>query len=179
MRVVWLLVLLIVAASCKTSSSAVDSASSYENYSEDLSSSLPSYPNFEERKEAQIAPEPATSPQAIDNQLEQIAKQQYDKNKSEPYFNGYKVLVYSGLDRDLAFKTQEKISMLFPDVKPAIQYEQPRYLVKVGKYAYKVEALKTYHLIKTEFPSARIIQDRILRKEFTVPSQSNDVEGQN
>ena len=88
-------------------------------------------------------------------------------------------MVYSGLDRDLAFKTQEKISMLFPDVKPAIQYEQPRYLVKVGKYAYKVEALKTYHLIKTEFPSARIIQDRILRKEFTVPSQSNDVEGQN
>jgi len=175
----WILVAMGLMTSCKTSSSSVKSSSTYDSYSEDLSGSLPTYPSFEEKIKAQQPAEPATSPQAMDTRLNNLAQAQYDKNKSEPYFNGYKVLIYSGLNREEAFETQEKINELFPDLKADLQYQQPRYLVKVGRFAYKVEALKSFNQVKTEFPSARIIPDRIQRQEFSVPSQTNDAERQN
>lgn len=174
-----LFLVLIGIASCKSSSSSVSSADSFNSYTEDLQGSLPTYPDYREVIQSQEPAIPSSSAQSIDGQLNQLAQNQYDKNKSEPYFNGYKVLVYSGLDREAAFKTQEEITERYPELKADLQYEQPRYLVKVGRFAYKVEALKSFNLIKTEFPSARIIPDRIQRKEFSVPSQTNDAERQN
>ncbi len=175
----WIVIAMGLMTACKSSSSSVKSASSYDSYTEDLSGSLPTYPSFEEKVQSQQPAEPTTSPQAMDAQLTDLALAQYEKNKSEPYFNGYKVLVYSGLNREEAFQTQEEIQELFPELKADLQYQQPRYLVKVGRYAYKVEALKSFHLIRTEFPSARIIPDRIQRQEFSLPTQTNDAERQN
>lgn len=179
MRIGWISLIVIFLGACKTSGPAADRATSYDNYTEDVSTYLPSYPDYEERIRKSKTLEADASPRAIDDQLNQLAKNEYDKRKSDPYFNGYKVLVYSGLDRDKAFKTMDDLEELFPEIKADIQYQQPRYLVKVGRYAYKVEALKYFNLLKEEFPTARIIQDRILRKEFSAPSQDVDVEGQN
>ena len=61
-----------------------------------------------------------------------------------------------------------------------MQYQEPRYLVKVGRYAYKFEAQKNFSLIKTQFPSARIIQDRFQRKEYEAPQViDSDAQGKN
>ncbi len=169
----------LILGACKSSGSMTSGASAYANYSEDLSTALPVYPNYKERLAALESKEPSSSPQSLDSKLAQLAVYQFEKNKTQPYFNGYKVLVYSGLDRELAFKTQEDLNELYPDFQAEIQYQQPRYLVKVGRYAYKVEALKSFNQIKTEFPSARIIQDRIQRKEFTAPTIDEHVERQN
>ncbi|MFC3416475.1 hypothetical protein [Algoriphagus hitonicola] len=179
MKIGWIVLVVIFFGACKSSGPAVDKAASYDNYSEDLSTYLPSYPNYEKRINESEMVDVEASPKVIDDQLNQLAKNEYNKRKSDPYFNGYKVLVYSGLDRDKAFKTMDDLEENFPDIKADIQYQQPRYLVKVGRYAYKVEALKYFNLLKDEFPTARIIQDRILRKEFSAPSQDVDVEGQN
>ncbi|WP_297336393.1 hypothetical protein [Algoriphagus sp.] len=180
MRVLWISLLVIFIGACKSSGPAVDKSAAYDNYSENLSTFLPNYPSYKERISQSDNLEEEVSPTSIDDQLSQLAKQEYDKRKSDPYFNGYKVLVYSGLDRKQAFDTMDNLEELFPEIKADIQYQQPRYLVKIGRYAYKVEALKYFNLVKEEFPTARIIQDRILRKEFSVPSQEEiDVEGEN
>ena len=88
------------------------------------------------------------------------------------------MLVYSGVDRNEAFRTKETLSSAFPELNPEIQYQQPRYLVKVGSYGFKIEAQPAYYQLKTQFPAARIIQDRFLRKEYT-PSSPTNAQGQN
>lgn len=179
MKYIGVLALVVFLGACKSSSPTVDKAASFENYQEDLSSYLPSYPEYQQKMKETDQVDSEISAEAIDEDLAALAKEEYDKKKSDPYFNGYRVLIFSGLDREQAFKTVEDMEELFPDIQADMQYQQPRYMVKVGRFAYKVEALKYYNQLKKEFPTARIIQDRILRQEFTVPSQEIDAERQN
>ncbi|MEP0712978.1 hypothetical protein [Algoriphagus sp.] len=181
MRVFWILGLGLILASCKSTSKTSSSAANYANYQENLDASLPKYPDYRAQMSAKPFVESSASTEAIDAQLDQVQASLISKNKSEPYFNGFSVLVYSGIDRAKAFKTRDDLAMNFPDLVPEMQYEQPRYLVKVGKFAHKIEAQKSFTAVKTQFPTARIIQDRFQREEFKTVNELNqdNAEGQN
>lgn len=180
MRSFWILGILLVLFGCKTASSTSGGNSAYASYQEDLTSSLPQYPDFR-KIESQSSELPSIeSATAEDDELEIVQKRLIEKNKSEIYFSGYTVLVYSGIDRNKAFNTRDEMFQYFPDLAADMQYQEPRYLVKVGRYAYKFEAQKNFSLIKTQFPSARIIQDRFQRKEYVAPQViDNNAEGKN
>lgn len=178
MRNWWVLVIGFLIWGCKSSGN-VSSADTYAHYQETITLPLPEYPDFTTRVSTPDEEDDFAS-QAVNNQLEELQTRIYDKNLSEPYFSGFTVLVYSGLDRNLAFKTQDDLSSLFPELEAEIQYQQPRYLIKVGKYAYKIEAQRIFSLLKTSFPTARIIQDRFQRKEYLPPvTTEQNAQGQN
>ena len=174
-RILWLAILLV---GCKSTSN-VSGPESFANYQESLSLNLPDYPDFQLRQQVQVV-QPSTSQLSVDGALKEIQKGVYEKNKSEAYFGGFTVLVYSGIDRNQAFKTRDEIVASFPEIEPEMQYQQPRYLVKVGKYAYKFEAQRIFSTLKSEFPTARIIQDRFQRKEYLPPvTNDQNAQGQN
>ncbi|PZX58368.1 hypothetical protein LV84_01576 [Algoriphagus ratkowskyi] len=174
MRVLWILGLVLILASCKITRKTTSAASGYANYQENLKPSLPVYPDYRAQMSANPSLiESSASTEAIDDQLSQVQTRLISKNKSEPYFSGFSVLVYSGIDREKAFKTRDELAMNFPDLAPEMQYEQPRYLVKVGKYAHKIEAQKSFSEVKAQFPTARIIQDRFQREEFKTVNELN------
>lgn len=169
MKKLWVIGISLLILGCKsTGMVSSDGPASFSGYQENLSGSLPVYPEFKTTVE-QPKPVVLSSSQAVDGQLKELQKSIYDKNKSEPYFSGFTVLVYSGIDRNVAFKTRDDLTLYFPDVAPEMQYQQPRYLVKIGQYTYKVEAQRAFSRIKTQFPTARIIQDRFQRKEYVPP----------
>jgi hypothetical protein len=169
MKRIRLISVLLLICGCTSTGKLTDSGSAlYSNYQEDLSGSLPKFPDYKEASK-QVLPELISSSQAVDQQLSDLHKKVYDKNKSEPFFTGYTVLVFSGIDRNTAFKTRDDINTYFPDLSPEMQYQQPRYLVKVGQYAYKMEAQKVFSRVKSLFPSARIMQDKFQRKEYEPP----------
>ncbi len=169
MKSVWILGLFVIIIGCKSGKSTTGGAAAYATYQENITGSLPLYPDYETELAALDSNIPSTSVQTVDAELDQKITQIYDKNVSEPYFNGYSVLVYSGIDRTRAFETQEELTENFPEIKAEMQYQEPRYLVKVGKFNYKIEAQKSFSLIKSQFPTARIIQDRFQRKEYEAP----------
>jgi hypothetical protein len=169
MKKFWIIGISVLIWSCKAAGGASDGGQALlSNYQEDLSISLPEYPDFR-----QVAAEPVqeviSSTQAVDDQLTELRKKIYDKHKSEPFFSGFTVLIYSGIDRNTAFRTRDELATYFPDMTPEMQYQQPRYLVKVGQYSYKVEAQHVFSRVKAVFPSARIMQDRFQRKEYVPP----------
>ncbi|MBN7809798.1 hypothetical protein J0A68_02445 [Algoriphagus sp. H41] len=177
----WVLGVLLAVFSCKSlvRSSSDGGGAAYSTYQEDLSGSLPQYPDFNARQEEGPAQTNVSSVQAVDGQLDEVQRRLTEKNLSEPYFSGYTVLVFSGIDRNQAFKTQDDLKMYFPELNPEMQYHQPRYLVKIGQYTYKIEAQKVFSQIKGQFPSARIIQDRFQRKEYVAPTTDPNAPIQN
>lgn len=180
MRSFWILGILLVLFGCKTLSIKKGENSSYDSYQEDLASSLPQYPDFRKFESQTSELTGIVSATAVDDELEIVQQRLIEKNKSEIYFSGYTVLVYSGIDRNKAFNTRDEMFQYFPELAAEMQYQEPRYLVKVGRYAYKFEAQKNFSLIKTQFPSARIIQDRFQRKEYAAPQViDNNAEGKN
>lgn len=180
MRKLWALGLLILIGSCTSTRSASDSgASAYSTYQEDLSGSLPQYPDFRSPEGPQESSSVPSSVQSVDADLASVQQRFAEKNKAEAYLSGYTVLVFSGIDRNQAFKTQDDLRMYFPDLAAEMQYQQPRYLVKIGQYTYKIEAQKVFSQIKEQFPSARIIQDRFQRKGYAAPTTDQNAPIQN
>ena len=180
MKKIWLIGVLVIFWGCKTVGSAsLDGASAYSTYQEDLSGSLPKYPDYQTVPQETPSTTPTTSVPTVDASLDEVQKKLTEKNRSEPYFNGYTVLVYSGVDRNQAFRTRDEMASFFPEITPEMQYQEPRYLVKIGRYAYKFEAQKNFSRIKTMFPTARIVQDRFQRKEYVAPQLTPNAQGQN
>lgn len=179
MKIFWVVAVLLILASCKSNKASSDSKNAYSNYQEDIRlSSLPQYPDFTTQATSS-GPTSPKSDQSIDNELKQVSSRMIEKNNSEAYYSGYTILVYSGIDRDKAFKTQGDLRMYFPDMNVEMQYQQPRYLVKVGKYNFKIESQKNFALIKSQFPTSRIIQDRFQREGFGTTPEKDNVEGKN
>ena len=180
MRYSWVVGVLVLISSCKSMrAGSDDNATAFSTYQEDLTSSLPQYPDFRESDKIVKSSQSPVADQSIDDELEEVQRKFAEKNKAEPYFSGYTVLVFSRIDRNAAFKTQDDLKLYFPDLEAEMQYQQPRYLVKLGQYTYKIEAQKVFSQIKEQFPTARIIQDRFQRKEYVAPTIDQNAPIQN
>lgn len=174
------LILVILTNSCAILQKGGSPADEFVGYQEDLSGTRITFPSLEEQVAANNRPvEKSTESLAVDGDLEIALRNFTESNRGERYWSGFTVLVYSGVDRDLAFKTRNDIFTQFPEIKTDMQYQQPRYLVKVGKYVNRIEAQAHYYKLKDKFPSARIIQDRFQREEYVNPEPIDNGERQN
>jgi hypothetical protein len=174
-----LILLVILMNSCALFQKGATKSDLYEGYEEDLSESRITFPSLEEQAAKNTEPELiSTVDMAVDEDLEIALNRFTESNRAELYWSGFTVLVYSGVDRDLAFKTRNDLFTLFPDIKSEMQYQQPRYLIKVGRFINRIEAQADYHKLKSEFPTARIIQDRFQREEYVNPDTIENSERQ-
>lgn len=175
------ILLVLLLGSCNLIKKTSSSSNEYDAYQEDLGESRITFPDLESQlaEEAKEVSSPGTA-LAVDADLQGALDRIKEGNRSEMYWSGFTVLVYSGVDRDLAFKTRNDLFNNFPTFKTDMQYQQPRYLVKVGKFSNRIEALSYYHQIKHQFPAARIIQDRFIRDGYVLPEiNTTDGERQN
>lgn len=165
-------VLVFLLGSCNLIKKSGSDKNEFDSYKEDLATSRISFPDLEDQEEADSPTESFNGSLAVDEDLNYALRRVADKNRSEKYYSGFTVLVYSGVDRDAAFKTRNDLYTKFPDIKTEMEYQQPRYLVKVGKFTNRIEAQAYYNKLKEAFPLTRIIQDRFKRNGY-VDSEEN------
>lgn len=82
-------------------------------------------------------------------------------NAQNPYLQVYTVQVYTGNDREQAYKAKEAVYRLMPDAEPRISYDQPNYKVKVGVYRERLDAEKVYLKLHRSIPATIVIPERI------------------
>ncbi|WP_375584684.1 hypothetical protein [Cyclobacterium xiamenense] len=139
------------------------SAEMYADYSENLESSRILFDPLPDPEEPAWDASEAAAP--IDQELGKRINEIIDENDEEMFLTGYTILIYSGIDRESAFEIRNEAYSEIPDIQTYMEYEQPRYLVKVGRYINKIEALATYEKMKAVFPGSRIISDRYLKDQ--------------
>ena len=169
-------IVLLLTSSCGLIKKSTSKTDAFAGYQEDLSERRLTFENPEDRiskEEASVTP---TAGLDVDKDLEATLDRFSQNNKSERYWGGFTVLVYSGIDRDQAFKTRNDLFTYFPDIKSDMQFQQPRYLLKVGKFVNRIEAQAYYHKLKDIFPSARIIPDRFQREGYVNPEPTQNGE---
>jgi hypothetical protein len=157
------LILIVFLGSCNLFKKGTARTDAYASYREDLSSApRVTFEDIEDQMETEDY-DFESGELAVDEGLSNALRYLENNNKQERYYSGYTVLVYSGVDRDEAFQARNNLYSQFPDIELDLQYQQPRYLVKIGKYINRIEAQEYFHKVKDLFPSARIIQDRFQR----------------
>lgn len=93
----------------------------------------------------------------IDEKLDSIAV----RNKRIKYAQGYRIIVYSGSNREEIKKIREKVYSIYPDVDIYQVYKQPDYKIKVGDYINRFEAHYALRQFKTLFPDALITMEQV------------------
>jgi SPOR domain len=75
--------------------------------------------------------------------------------------DGFTIQIYSGLKREEALNAKKSLNSALPDLEANVQYAQPNFRVKVGKYISRLDAQKDFTEVKKRFPTAIIIPDRV------------------
>lgn len=98
---------------------------------------------------------------AVTGEVNTILDSIYRDNLSKGFIDGYTIQVYSGVKREDALNVKKKLTQSLPDIESDVQYRQPNFRVRTGKYLTRLEAQKDYLAVKKYFPNAIVIPDRI------------------
>ncbi|MTI32645.1 SPOR domain-containing protein [Xanthovirga aplysinae] len=143
------------------------SKSTSAKYEEDLAVYRPQFdgkkidnPKIDETKEddatEKVIPEHDVTAQ-LNATLDSIAS----FNQQLGYVDGYRIQVYIGQSREKAIEVRNKVYTLLPSSRPEVEYNQPNYKVKVGKFFNRLEAQKMYTELKADFPNVIVVPQRI------------------
>jgi hypothetical protein len=174
-RVVLLMLTVAVLGACSskvgTTTTTTGTKASSGKYSEDLSGLRATVPTPVDtsKKATTVVPvdgkrNPAQyveARHAINNSLDAVLDSISRINLSEGVIDGFTIQVYSGVKREEALNVKKQLSTALPDLDADVQFVQPNFRVRTGKYIDRLEAHKDYMAIKRYFPNAIVIPDRI------------------
>lgn len=164
-----LVVCWIAASNLSCSSRITGSASSTGKYTEDLSALrvIPA-PTDTAKVTIPVNTEIPRDPSvyvearhAINNSLDMVLDSISRYNLQNGVVDGFTIQVYSGTKREEALNVKKQIAITLPDLEADVQYVQPNFRVRTGKYFTRLEAQQDYLTIKRYFPNAIVIPDRI------------------
>jgi hypothetical protein len=95
--------------------------------------------------------------QTLDTVLDSIDR----INLANGVVEGFTIQLYSGVQRDEALDVRKQVSTMLPQLDADMQFVQPNFRVRAGKYLNRFDAQKDYMAVKKYFPNAIIIPERI------------------
>lgn len=158
----------VVLGGCASKVTTTGTSSGSGKYSEDLSVWRP---DAQERKDtARITPATPDRTRtnryvearyAVTDQVDTVLDSIYSQNLSKGFVDGYTIQVYSGIKREDALNVKKKMTQSLPELESDVQYRQPNFRVRTGKYLSRLEAQRDYLAVKKHFPNAIVIPDRV------------------
>jgi hypothetical protein len=100
---------------------------------------------------------------AVNEKLDNVLDSIDQINLARNFVEGFTIQVYSGR-REQAVDTKKQLSNLLPEITAEVQFTEPIFRVKAGKYFNWIDAQGDFTLIKKYFPAAIIIPDKIALK---------------
>ena len=97
----------------------------------------------------------------VNKQLDAVLDSIDRINLTRKFIEGYTIQIYSGLKREDALIAKKQLTTSIPKLESELQYVQPNYRVKSGKYFTRLEAEKDFEKIKRYFPAAIVVPDKI------------------
>jgi len=152
---------------CATQKKAATTTTGGSKYSEDLSvwrpKTDPVTPETKAPQDTNVK-KPTTNVEpkySVNKKLDPILDSIDHINVQRNFIDGFTIQVYSGLKREEALNTKKELTGSLPDLQSEVQYSQPNFRVKVGKYFSRLDAQKDFVEVKRFFPTAIIIPDKV------------------
>lgn len=83
------------------------------------------------------------------------------KERTDGKMDGWRVKIHFGSDRDKAKSVKTGFISRYPDVPAYEIYEQPLFVILVGNFRTRMEAFRYLQEIKSDYPAAFIVQEKI------------------
>ncbi|WP_205501750.1 sporulation protein [Rufibacter psychrotolerans] len=128
-------------------------------------------PNIDTRKYRTTfpaAPSHASAPAApaapthhVREQVSVLMDSVAQANKNIKYAAGYRILAYTGIERNTAMTLRNNLIQRLPEAKDYLTYKQPTYQLKIGDFFTRVEAQAALAKIQDLLPNALLVQETI------------------
>ncbi len=150
-----------------TISKTVSTNTQNTNFNDDLSKFRV---KFSEASLPKVVEEMPTNKQQSTSQSEPISNINADldtlsariaNNNRSFTIKGYRIQVYSGLQRKDAEIVITDLRKILHDKAVDLEYSQPNYKVKTGNFLNRIDAYQTYYKIREVYPSASIVFEKI------------------
>jgi hypothetical protein len=82
-------------------------------------------------------------------------------NSETEELEGYRVQIYAGSSMETANSVRSEAIKLFPDWDVHQLWQAPHFRVRVGDYVSRSDAMRDLNRIKTKFPGAYIVPDKV------------------
>ena len=134
-----------------------------ESYEEDLSVYRPVVQPTDAPVIADVAGADVKGPYVapkhdINAEMSSLMDSIINHNRGKSYLT-YTIQVYIGRSREEANQVREKINRVMPAENPVLSWRQPSWLVTVGEYLERVDAYKTYTILRNTFPGATLVPE--------------------
>lgn len=123
---------------------------------EDLSQYRPKYPAADAGAEARIAPT-----HHVNAQVAVLMDTVANVNKNIRYAQGFRILAYTGSERQAVMELRKSIIGRIPEEKDYLTYQQPNFRLKIGDFFSRIEAQQVLNQIQDLIPNAQIVPDQI------------------
>lgn len=102
-----------------------------------------------------------------DPQIDSLISRRLELSRSESSggsvsASGFRVQVFSGLEREDVYAEQTKFKSLYPEITSYVSYIQPNYRLRVGDFRTRLEAQKFVNEIKKHYSPVFIFAERII-----------------
>lgn len=97
---------------------------------------------------------------AVNTEIDAVLDSIDRLNIARKYVDGFTVQVFSGKRED-AINVRKQLASLVPEITSEIQFTEPIFRLKAGKYFNWIDAQADYALIKKYFPAAIVIPEKI------------------
>jgi hypothetical protein len=109
------------------------------------------------------AARPAVPPtNAVNAQIEQRLRDQAYTNQNVKYAQGYRLLVYLGLERDQVMAIRRTVIGRYPDETDYITFKSPVYRLYIGDYLTKLEAARAMARLRGLTPKLELEATQVL-----------------
>jgi len=92
--------------------------------------------------------------------IDQMLAQKKNYNKSLEKFQGFKIQIYYGSEKE-CYEVKEEFKSLYPDIATSIIFSTPQWKLQIGNYRTRLEADHSMVGIKKEYPSAIVLATEI------------------
>lgn len=124
-------------------------------------------PVFPAPKEVPVAAMPAVKTavpptNAVNAQVEQRLRDQAYTNQNVKYAQGYRLLVYLGIERDQVMAIRRTVIGRYPDETDYITFKSPVYRLYIGDYLTKLDAARAMARLRGLTPKLELESTQVL-----------------
>ena len=156
------LFLAVFAFGCAVSSTT---STASKTYSEDLSEFRPKVDSIQMNDE-EVSTFRKTDANFIGkNDITDLINKKLDtlstNNAEIRYVNGFSIQIYSGSSSAAAYAARDSAKVVLPEIRTDVEYKQPIYKVRVGRFTERLEVQRTMLELRPIFPDAISVPTRI------------------